>query len=245
MDHMHQLSLASASPAIIVAVIFGFLGSIGHCAAMCGAVQVLLSRRGLTQSWRLPLLHTGRIITYTGLGILAGAAGGAFTSLLPDIGIIQGILAIILAAMAIYFAVALLGKAPSPELLLVGVTRRWGRAMQKKPASFEPDFPEVFAMGLLWGLLPCGFVLAALIPAASTGNPFTGAMTMLGFGLGTWPILVLVNWLAGRDIRLNAAWVRPLAAIVVLLFGIQMALRGLAAWGMVDHLMIAEQVMLW
>jgi uncharacterized protein len=37
--------------------------------------------------------------------------------------------------------------------------------------------------------MPCGFLYAAQIKAAETGNPQLGAMTMIAFGLGTMPMM--------------------------------------------------------
>ena len=95
----------------------------------------------------------------------------------------------------------------------------------------------IYALGLLWGLLPCGLVLTALLLAAVSAHPTAGAATMLAFGLGTIPITLGMS-VAPRypGLRMRAgAWTRPLAAGIVLLFGLQMALRGLAAWGVIPH----------
>jgi DMSO/TMAO reductase YedYZ heme-binding membrane subunit len=54
------------------------------------------------------------------------------------------------------------------------------------------------ALGLLWGLIPCGFLYAAQIKAAETGNQVLGAATMLAFGLGTLPTMLGVGFFAGR-----------------------------------------------
>jgi hypothetical protein len=96
---------------------------------------------------------------------------------------------------------------------------------------------QTYLSGIFWGLLPCGMVLAALLLAAAAGSPRGGALTMLAFGLGTLPLGLGLTWGVGR-LRPPARWVmrlRPLAAALVLLFGAQMALRGLAAWGWVSH----------
>jgi hypothetical protein len=59
-------------------------------------------------------------------------------------------------------------------------------------------------LGLVWGLIPCGFLYAAQIKAAETGNLWQGAATMLAFGLGTLPTMLGVGVstsLVSRDRR--------------------------------------------
>lgn len=54
-----------------------------------------------------------------------------------------------------------------------------------------------FAVGLLWGWLPCGLVYAALALALAAGGALAGALIMLAFGLGTLPALISLGF-AGR-----------------------------------------------
>jgi sulfite exporter TauE/SafE len=251
---------------MLVAFVLGLMGSLGHCVGMCSGVAVLLSRQGLTSGWSLLLVHLGRVTTYGLLGLVAGVLGqtvllvlsyfgpaaGAGTlnytvaALLPNLGrLLQGILAVTAAGMAGYLALALLGRVPSPELYLVKLTGRWGHVMRSLTGrKVGSSLFWTFLLGLIWGLLPCGLVLTALLAATVTSSPWQGAVTMLAFGLGTWPALLG----AGLVTRLNLAraiaipWPRQMAALVVLLFGSQLALRGLAAWGWVDHLRLGDIV---
>jgi hypothetical protein len=65
------------------------------------------------------------------------------------------------------------------------------------------------ALGLCWGLLPCGLVYTLLLTAAATGNPVGGAVTMLVFGAGTLPSMLgltaaapaLATFLGDRTVR--------------------------------------------
>ncbi len=218
------------------------MGSLGHCVGMCGGVVVLLSRRGVTSGGRLWLAHLGRITTYGLLGLGAGVLGQVLGLAFPGLRQLQGALALAVAGVAVYLALALVGRAPSPEIYLAGLTRRWGRAMQRLTALGSQQ-PAV-VLGLLWGLLPCGLVLTALLTAAVAGSPWRGALTMLAFGLGTLPALLGVGWVSRRGLPQAVPWPRQVAALAVLLFGTQMALRGLAAWGWVDHFRMGG-LMLW
>ncbi len=237
---------------MLLAFLLGLTGSLGHCVGMCGGVALLVSRRGVASGWRLLLAHLGRITTYGLLGLTAGALGDTVRVALPGLHQLQGVLALGVAGTAVYLALALLGRVPSPEILLAGLTRRWGRTFQHLTAATTADgarpttVAPVFAIGLLWGFLPCGLVLTALLTAGVAGSPWHGTLTMLAFGLGTWPALLGVGWLMpvwGRWAT-RPAWPRQAAAMVVLLFGTQMALRGVATWGWVGHLRLGG-VMLW
>jgi len=255
---------------MIAAFLLGLTGSLGHCVGMCSGVALLLGRRIGAQSWRWLLVHLGRITTYAILGGAAGALGyfvvqsgdhGSDHALvghgaalvIPGLSRWQGGLAAATAVLALYMTLALLGRAPSPELLFTRLTRRWGRAMRGVSGSTgEPGVLGVFLLGMLWGLLPCGLVLAALLTAVAAGSPLRGALTMLVFGLGTWPVNVSVGLLSQRRSSRSLvlakirSWphLRYAAAAVLFLFSAQMGLRGLAAWGWVAHLHLGG-VILW
>jgi sulfite exporter TauE/SafE len=164
----------------------------------------------------------------------------------------QGGLALVAAVLAGYMALALLGRAPAPELMLAGLTRHWTRRMHRLSGRLarQPGLLTRYVAGLLWGLLPCGLVLTALVVASVSGSAAYGAVTMLAFGLGTLPALLASGWLAGRAAASAHAALRSTStarlavAAVVLLFGTQMAFRGLAVWGVVGHLDVAG-VMVW
>lgn len=245
---------------MLIALLLGLMGSLGHCVGMCSGIVLLLSRRGALTGWRLVLVHLGRISTYALLGLGAGLVGQTAVghhhmahtapAVPPGLQQMQGVLALVMAAMAVYLAMALMGWARSPELFLVGVTRRWGRAMQRltaptgdRQARPIPP-PAAVALGLAWGFLPCGLVMTALLTAAAAGTPTMGALSMLAFGVGTWPALLGADWLARRGFSRARPWPRQAAALVVLLFSTQMALRALAAWGWVSHLHLGN-VMVW
>jgi len=285
---------------MLPALLLGLAGSFTHCAGMCTGVMLLLGRRRGATGWRLLLLHAGRLTTYAALGLLAGALGqtlgalagmsqhahgvaaGATAPVLPSLALWQGILSLLAAAAAVFMALALLGRAPSPELLLTRVTRWWGRTargiyiarpqkdrdsqpgleahlhLRRSAAqvqvsaglSWSPGQPakassptqpipwaQIYLSGLFWGLLPCGMVLAGLPLAAASGSTLAGGLTMLAFGAGTLLFGLAAGW-AARQIKPSPLWaarLRPAAAMIIFLFGVQMALRGLAAWGWVAH----------
>ncbi len=237
---------------------------------MCGGVSLLLARRGIAQGWRWLLVQLGRVSSYTFLGFLAGwtgqrlgqgtAMGGSHAahggqmadaashSFISGLGAWQGALALVTAVLAFYMALAMLGRVPSPELIFVRFTRLWGKLMRRltiQQTSENAGPLTAFGLGVAWGFLPCGLVLAALLAAAAAGSPLLGGLTMLVFGLSTLPL----TWGMGLFAR-RSGWqtavphLRLVGAMAVVLFGVQMSLRGLAMWGWVSHLHVGS-VMLW
>lgn len=55
---------------------------------------------------------------------------------------------------------------------------------------FDSKPYKLFFAGLLNGLLPCGLVYFALLGAVAAGTSFEGGIFMMGFGLGTLPLLL-------------------------------------------------------
>ncbi len=70
--------------------------------------------------------------------------------------------------------------------------------------------PSGYALGVALGLLPCGFLYAALLAASATGSALGGALAMAGFALGTVPALAVLG-LCGAGVLHR---MRPHAAVI-------------------------------
>ncbi len=186
--------------------ILGFLGSFGHCAGMCGPLTMAFSlsnsRNDKLAAFRFHLLlNLGRMAAYA----LVGAAIGGLGSVLIAGGLLAGTgselrraIALLTGTMLIWFGVGQIKPNLLPRLPLLHPLShdRVGQAMSK--LSAQKNWWVPMALGLLWGLIPCGFLYAAQIKAAETGNPVFGAATMLAFGLGTLPTMLGLSFFAGR-----------------------------------------------
>ncbi len=192
---------------LLLIVVLGFLGSFGHCVGMCGPLSVAfsLSNKQETLNWRSQLkfhtlLNLGRMLSYT----LVGASIGALGSVLLASGKFAGIgsdlrrwMAIITGLMLIWFGLRqikpdLLPRIPMLHPLLQSKLRdRLNKGMVK--LSLKSTWWTPALLGMTWGLMPCGFLYAAQIKAAETGNLWMGAATMLAFGLGTLPTMLGVG----------------------------------------------------
>ncbi len=213
--------------ALLALFLVGLLGG-GHCVGMCGGIVGALSLGG---GARLPLhlaYSAGRIASYVGAGALAGALGGA-SRLLADQLPVRLTLYLLASLMLILLGLYLMGVNRS-LLWLESAGRGLWRRVQPLTRRFLParTVAQAFALGLLWGWLPCGLVYSALVTALSSGSAGRGALLMLAFGLGTLPTLLLAGLLAGRLNELLAKpVVRFIAGLIVLAIGVRGALAAL------------------
>jgi uncharacterized protein len=184
----------------------GFLGSFGHCFGMCGPLAVAFSLSHKQDShWRQQLqfhilLNLGRILSY----VLVGAAIGALGSVLLASGQMAGIgsqlrqwMAIITGILLIWFGIGqiLPNFLPQIPLLHPLVQGRLHNSLSQGMVklSLQKRWWTPAFLGMAWGLMPCGFLYAAQIKAAETGNWWMGAATMLAFGVGTLPTMLGVG----------------------------------------------------
>jgi len=218
----------------LAALTLGLLGSVAHCVGMCGGVVMLLARSGVQRPAERLAAHAGRVSTYTLLGALAGWLGQALFAV-AAVRQAQGVVALVLAAFLLYMAMAVLGVVPPVERYASRLSRLWQQQARRTLAAPRRGVGRAWLLGMLWGLLPCGFVYTVLVAAAATASPLTGALIALAFGVGTLPVLESARTLLGRlswRKRRVTLWA---SSVLLVLLAAQMTMRGLAAWGLVAH----------
>lgn len=222
----------------------GLLGGL-HCIGMCGgivsafsaasrparsfpvAVVGINSTQDSTQlsvfdnALRVLAYNTGRIGSYAIAGAMAGGIAGGVRSLssLASLQIAGYWLAnLMLVALGLYLMDAWRGLA---RLEAAGqiVWRHIQPLM--KPLLPIDSVPKAFALGGLWGWLPCGMVYSVLLTAMFTGSATSGAIVMLAFGLGTLPMMLSLG-LIGSRLKMFAQRraVRIVCGAIVLAFGV-------------------------
>ena len=179
--------------------LFGLVGSF-HCVGMCGPIAMALPFVG-SSGWRYYagrlLYNSGRIVTYATLGALAGAFGETLqlAGLQQTVSVVSGVLILLLLVVPAMRK----GKSanmPGTDRLMTWVRKKLGYYFQKN------SLRSLFMVGLLNGLLPCGFVYIALAGAISAPGVSGAMLYMALFGLGTFPLMFLVS-LSGKLISLK------------------------------------------
>jgi sulfite exporter TauE/SafE len=101
-----------------------------------------------------------------------------------------------------------------------------------RPALVQPGLPGRIALGLVWGLVPCALVYAALPLALFAGGAWQGAAVMLAFGAGTVPTLAAASVALRLPRRaLGARGWRYFAAVALVAFSLVGIYRGLFVAG--------------
>jgi sulfite exporter TauE/SafE len=191
----------------------GLLGS-SHCVGMCGgfAAMVGLQTSTVMGNLRAQLAFScGRLMSYTCLGAIAGFAGQSLIKMMPKLIDIPAVLCVVAGLFLSW-----------EGLKATGIFRGSKTGASTSACLFAPLFSSLlkgrglsrtFVAGIAIGLLPCGLVYAFVSLATSTGDMLAGGLTMLCFGIGTVPLMVItgcgsmfLNWTARQRIWQIAAW---------------------------------------
>ena len=215
---------------IITIISIAFLGSFGHCVGMCGGIVIAYSSTKIKSDWTKQvqamahLLYSfGRISTYMILGALFGLVGGVVTF---D-NLTSGIFLLLTGFMMVLVGLSLLGKIKFLTILEHTCSKSPLYQNTFKALLGSQSLFSFYLLGMLNGLLPCGFVYVFAITAASTGSAFWGAFVMLIFGLSTVPALFSLGFFVGvfKQSNLRDLFIK-LASILVIAFGIYIAYLG-------------------
>lgn len=211
---------------IFSAFLVGLLGGV-HCVGMCGGIvgafSMQLNLRGYVsgrqnrKAWLL--YHSGRLLSYSVAGMLAGGLGELFLD--TELRHAQHILLLLAGFMMVGLGLYLAGW-----WFGVGYIERLGSLLWKRiqplSARLTPALTpaRMVLMGVLWGWLPCGLVYSVLIWSLSAGSVASGGMLMLAFGLGTLPLMLTISLSATHWFRhLQHPAVRRVAGVLVMAYG--------------------------
>ncbi len=187
-------------------VTLGFLGSFGHCFGMCGPLTVAfsLSHQPENPDWQQQLkfhtlLNLGRMLSYALVGAGIGAIGSVLLAGGQFAGVGSGLrqwMSIITGILLIWFGLRQIKPDWLPQIPILhplqgSLHNRLSAGMMNLSQANKWWTPAI--LGVTWGLMPCGFLYAAQLKAAATGDMGMGAITMLAFGLGTLPTMVGVG----------------------------------------------------
>lgn len=208
----------------VTAFLVGLAGGV-HCVAMCGGIVAALNLHpdgpaaGILP--RQIAYSLGRVASYAAAGAVAGGAGSLALQtqrLLPA----QLVLLVVANLLIVSLGLALAGwRTPLKPLERLGLVL-W-RGLKRMGVRLSPARTpaRAFAVGLVWGWIPCGLVYGVLATALVSGSAVRGAAVMAAFGAGTLPNLLAAGLAAER---LRGLLIRPgaraLAGALVVLLGI-------------------------
>lgn len=181
-----------------------------HCISMCGAIQLLFFfSNDKFDKKKILIFHLGRILSYTIIGGIAGLLGNI-------LAINTKVLAILILLSSFCMMIMSLNMLGILSIKKIHFSKIVSKS--KNP----------FLIGLLNGLMPCGPLQAMQVYALSTGNLVSGSISMLIFGLGTLP-LMLVSYTVFQFFHgKRKILVNKLASILIFILSIMMFNRGLS-----------------
>jgi len=215
---------------ILTIISIAFLGSFGHCVGMCGGIVIAYSSTKIKSEWSKKMQTTvhllyslGRVTTYTILGALFGLVGGVVTF---D-NLTSGILLLTTGSMMVLIGLSLMGKIKFLTMLEHSCSKSPFYQNTFKSLIGSDSLMSFYLLGMLNGLLPCGFVYVFAITAASTGSAFWGAFVMFIFGLSTIPALFSLGFFIGlfKQTNLRDLFIK-MASFLVIAFGLYIAYLG-------------------
>ncbi len=215
---------------LISIITIAFMGSFGHCIGMCGGIVIAYSTASLekernktAQAISHLLYSLGRVTTYSVLGAVFGILGGVVVFNNTT----NGILWIVAGVAMVIAGLSLLGKLHVLKLFETSfASSRWYQTTFKSLLKSE-SLLGFYLLGMLNGLLPCGFVYFFAITAASTASPIYGALVMFIFGLSTIPALFSLGFFVGLFKKLKFRHIMTqLAALSVIIYGLYTLYNG-------------------
>ena len=206
---------------LTIALIAGLTAS-AHCVVMCGSVICSFSptpKRQLT-------FHLGRVAGYALAGAVVGTFGAAVSRVAPSniqwtLRALTGIIGVLVGLHTAGVLTVFTRFEKLTKTWFSSVTPRISALNRLQKSSRFAAHLSV-GLGLLWSMVPCGMVYAALALAALAGSTVNGAATMLAFGIGTTPALLAFGWLThkmthSRTAQLNARVRVGLGLLIALL----------------------------
>ncbi|MCK4707754.1 MAG: sulfite exporter TauE/SafE family protein [Gammaproteobacteria bacterium] len=222
---------------LLSALLMGLIGST-HCIGMCGGIISTLStnfnENSSRQSFSIQLFYNiGRISSYSLFGLLVGLFSSQLMQMLPNPH------AVSMKIAGVFFI--LLGLYISQLLNSFKYLEGFGQKLWVKIEPFGRKYLpaqnnwSALKLGLVWGWLPCGLVYSALALAVTQLNPIHSALTMLAFGLGTLPTLLLIGHFA-QNVKaiLQNKTVRYVLGLILIVYGISQ-IAGYSTFMMHDH----------
>ena len=261
LQHTGILNLLAPSQLADTKMGYGMLLVIGlitsvHCIAMCGGInlsqclpqksQEAAQDTGKLAAFRPALAYNmGRVVSYTAVGFVLGLVGFLIGGG-SEVGLstfLQGILKILAGVFMVVMGINMLGLFP----WLRKFTIRMPKFLAKKVGERKAHATRPFIVGILNGFMPCGPLQSMWIVALASGNPFSGALSMFLFSLGTVPLMLGLGSIVAALGKKFTDKVMSIGAVLVVVLGLAMisqggSLNGMLPSGLLMTLIIAFSI---
>ena len=242
LNYLAPASLADAQMGYGMLFVIGLITSV-HCIAMCGGINLSqtlqkssepsanVSSISRAMFQNAAAYNAGRIISYTIIGGILGGIG-AFTKMagtLQTSSFFQGLLKLLAGALMVVMGINMLGLFPRLRRFHLQIPLPHFQKGKQKKASHKRRTP--FIIGLFNGLMPCGPLQSMQIVALASANPFTGALSMFFFALGTIPLMLGFGSIVAGLGKHFTKQVLKCGAILVVVMGLSMMSQGTALSG--------------
>ncbi|MEQ8364141.1 MAG: sulfite exporter TauE/SafE family protein [Cyclobacteriaceae bacterium] len=180
-----------------------------HCVGMCGPLVLAATAKNPFVGSKL-IYNLGRVLTYGMLGILAGAVGGFIQPF-------QNVFAYVLGGLFLLMGFGAISGVHIP--LMSSIIHRVTNWLKITFGNFLKGKKNIFFLGMLNGLLPCGLTYLALTYCFTLDSFAEGFLFMIIFGAGTIPVMVGLLWLLGNVLNKLKISYRKVSMIVMIAIG--------------------------
>lgn len=195
---------------IWTAVLMGFAGGL-HCAGMCGPLVLAATARSPFAGSKL-VYNAGRVLTYSLLGLLAGSVGELF-----QISQYQNLFAYVAGGILLLMGLGAISGFNIP--LITPMLYSFTNWLKNKMGGFLKGKNNVFVLGMLNGLLPCGLTYLALSYCFTLDGAAQGFFFMIFFGVGTIPVMAGMMWVIGLALKKVKLSYQRVSMIVLIAIG--------------------------
>lgn len=216
--------------------LIGVIASLSTCMALVGGLllSVAANQGKVAPGSRVfgsLMFHASRLASFFVLGGVIGAIGRAFT-LTPLLAV--G-LNVAVAIVMLVLGLNLLELSPALKRLQPRMPAFLSRRLLKVEKLNRGLAPAL--LGVITFFLPCGFTQSMQLFSLTSGSFLNGALTMLSFAAGTFPVLALISLVSvNLSASRRAGVFFKTAGMIVIAFALLNLMSSLAVLGFVRPL---------